>query len=68
MEIMQIREAFVPTPFGVWLQAHHKELFLPSIAIAEMAQNSGPLLLTCKLKHFQSLGVACADPLIALPV
>ena len=130
------REAFVPTPFGAWLQAHHKELFLPSIAIAEMAQgigklrraggvartdrldhwldgllaayadrilpldaqsarlagqisdaaiaqgrhpgfadvaiaalaqNAGLLLLTCNLKHFQSLGVACADPLIALP-
>ena len=130
------REAFVPTPLGEWLQAHHKELFLPSIAIAEMAQgigklrragasqradrldrwldgllaayadrilpldartarlagqisdaaiaqgchpgfadvaiaalaqNAGLLLLTCKLKHFQPLGVACADPLIALP-
>ena len=130
------REAFVPTPLGAWLQAHHKELFLPSIAIAEMAQgigklrragasqradrldrwldgllaayadrilpldaraarlagqisdgaiaqgchpgfaevaiaalaqNAGLLLLTCNLKHFQPLGVACADPLIALP-
>ncbi len=129
-------EAFVPTPLGEWLQAHHKELFLPSIAIAEMAQgigklrraggaeraerldrwldgllasytdrilpldaqaarlagqisdnaiaqgchpgfadvaiaalaqNAGLLLLTCNLKHFQPLGVACADPLIALP-
>lgn len=37
------REAFVPTPFSVWLQAHHKELFLPSIAIAEMAQGIGKL-------------------------
>ena len=25
------------------------------------------LLLTCNLKHFEPLGVACADPLIALP-
>ena len=130
------REAFVPTPLGEWLQAHHKELFLPSVAIAEMAQgiaklrraggveradrldlwldgllaayadrilpldaqaarlagqmsdaaiaqgrhpgfadvaiaalaqHAGLLLLTCNLKHFQPLGVACADPLIALP-
>ena len=130
------REAYVPTPLGTWLQAHHKELFLPSIAVAEMAQgigklrraggaeradrldrwldgllaayadrilpldaqaarlagqisdaaiaqgrhpgfadvaiaalaqNAGLLLLTCNLKHFQPLGVACADPLIALP-
>ena len=131
------REAFVPTPLGEWLQAHHKELYLPSIAIAEMtqgigklrrgggaeradrldrwldgllatyadrilpldaqaarlagqisdaaiakgchpgfadvaiaalAQNAGLLLLTCNLKHFQPLGVACVDPLITLPV
>ena len=130
------RVALVATPFREWLQAHHKELFLPSIAIAEMAQgigklrraggaeradrldrwldgllaayadrilpldactarlagkmsddamaqgrhpgfadvaiaalaqNAGLLLLTCKLKHFLPLGVACADPLIALP-
>lgn len=130
------RESFAPSPLGEWLQAHHKELFLPSIAVAEMAQgigklrraggteradrldrwldgllaayadrilpldakaarlagqmsdaaiaqgrhpgfadvaiaalahNAGLLLLTCNLKHFQPLGVACADPLIALP-
>jgi predicted nucleic acid-binding protein len=130
------REAFVPTPLGKWLQAHHKQLYLPSIAIAEMAQgicklrraggaeradrldswldgllgtyadrilplnaqaarlagqisdaaiakgrhpgfadvaiaalaqNAGLLLLTCNLKHFEPLGVACADPLITLP-
>ncbi len=130
------REAFVPAPLAEWLQAHHKELYLPSIAVAEMAQgigklrraggteradrldrwldgllatyadrilpldaqvarlagqisdaaiaqgrhpgfanvavaalaqHAGLLLLTCNLKHFQPLGVACADPLIALP-
>ena len=130
------REAFVPTALIEWLQAHHKELFLPSSAVAEMAQgigklrraggaeradrldrwldgllaayadrilpldaqaarlagqisdaaiaqgrhpgfadvaiaalaqHAGLLLLTCNLKHFQPLGVACADPLIALP-
>ena len=37
------------------------------VAIAALAQNEGLLLLTCNLKHFQPLGVACADPLIALP-
>ena len=130
------REAFVPTHLSEWLQAHHKELYLPSIAIAEMAQGIGKLrraggieradrldrwldgllatyadrilpldaqaarlagqisdaavaqgrhpgfadvaiaalaqhaglmLLTCNLKHFQPLGVACADPSISLP-
>ena len=130
------RQAFVPAPLANWLQAHHKALFLPSIAVAEMAQgiaklrraggveradrldrwldgllaayadrilpldapaarlagqisdgaqaqgrhpgfadvaiaalaqNAGLLLLTCNLKHFEPLGVACADPLIALP-
>jgi toxin FitB len=130
------REAFVPTPFGQWLQAHHQALFLPSVAIAEMAQgigklrraggveradrldrwldgllaaygdrilpldaqaarlagemsdaaqaqgrhpgfadvaiaaiaqHAGLLLLTRNLKHFQPLGVACADPLAELP-
>ncbi len=130
------REVFVATPLSAWLQAHHKALFLPAIAVAEMAQgigklrraggleradrldrwldgllasytdrilpldaqaarlagqisdaaialgchpgfadvaiaalaqNAGLLLLTCNLKHFQPLGVACADPLIALP-
>ena len=131
------RETFVPAAVGEWLQAHHEALFLPSIAIAEMAQgisklrraggaeradrldrwldgllatyadrilpldaqaarlagqisdaaiakgchpgfadvaiaalaqNAGLLLLTCNLKHFQPLGVACVDPLITLPV
>jgi predicted nucleic acid-binding protein len=130
------RESFVPTPLSEWLQAHHKQLYLPCIAIAEMAQgigklrraggaeradrldrwldgllsiyadrilpldaqaarlagdisdaamaqgrhpgfadvaiaalaqNAGLLLLTCNLKHFEPLGVACADPLVALP-
>jgi len=130
------REAFVPNPLSQWLHAHHKELFLPSIAIAEMAQgigklrraggaeradrldlwldgllaayadrilpldaqaarlagqisdaaiaqgrhpgfadvaiaalaqHAGLLLLTRNLKHFQPLGVACADPLVQIP-
>ena len=130
------REVFVPTPLGQWLQTHHEELFLPSIAIAEMAQgigklrraggaeradrldrwldgllaayadrilpldapaarlagqisdaaiaqgrhpgfadvaiaalaqHAGLLLLTCNVKHFQPLGVACIDPLVQLP-
>ena len=130
------REAFVPSPFSQWLQAHHQALFLPAVAIAEMAQgigklrraggteraerldrwldgllaaygdrilpldapaarlagqmsdaaiaqgrhpgfadvaiaaiaqHAGLLLLTCNLKHFQPLGVACADPLVELP-
>lgn len=130
------RVAFMPTRLSAWLQAHHQALFLPAIAIAEMAQGIGKLrraggaeradrldrwldglllsyterilpldaqaarlagqisdaaiaqgchpgfadvaiaalaknadflLLTCNLKHFQPLGVACADPLTELP-
>jgi len=126
----------VTSALGAWLQAHQEALFLPSIAIAEMAQgigklrragaveradrldcwldgllatygerilpldahaarlagqisdaavaqgchpgfadvaiaalakHGGLLLLTCNLKHFQPLGVACVDPLVALP-
>jgi predicted nucleic acid-binding protein len=37
------------------------------VAIAALAQHAGLLLLTCNLKHFEPLGVACADPLITLP-
>ena len=37
------------------------------VAIAALARNADLLLLTCNLKHFQPLGVACADPLIQLP-
>lgn len=37
------------------------------VAIAALAQNAGLHLLTCNLKHFQPLGAACTDPLIALP-
>ena len=37
------REPFVTTPLGEWLQAHHKQLYLPCIAIAEMAQGIGKL-------------------------
>jgi len=37
------------------------------VAIAALAQHAGLLLLTCNLKHFEPLGVACADPLISLP-
>jgi len=37
------------------------------VAIAALAQSAGLLLLTCNLKHFEPLGVACADPLVALP-
>ncbi len=37
------------------------------VAIAALAQNAGLLLLTRNLKHFKPLGVACADPLVALP-
>ena len=130
------REDLVPAHLSAWLQAHHERLFLPCIAVAEMAQGigklrraggakradrldrwldgllaayedrilpldalaarlagqisdaamaqgchpgfpdvaiaalaqkAGLLLLTCNLKHFQTLGVACVDPLIKLP-
>ena len=37
------REFFVLTPFGEWLQTHHQQLYLPCVAIAEMAQGIGKL-------------------------
>jgi len=37
------------------------------VAIAALAQHAGLLLLTCKLKHFEPLGVACKDPMADLP-
>ncbi len=40
---------------------------LPMSQLRPWLKNAGLLLLTCNLKHFQPLGVACADPLIALP-
>lgn len=130
------RETHLPTDFGDWLQAHDAQLFLPAIAVAELAQgigklhrsggveraqrlnrwldgliagfgdrilpldaqaarlagqisdaamaqgrhpgfadvaiaalaqNAGLLLLTRNLKHFQPLGVKCADPMEHLP-
>lgn len=37
------------------------------VAIAALARHARLLLLTCNLKHFQPLGVPCANPLVALP-
>lgn len=37
------RESFVPTPLGEWLQTHHEQLYLPCVAVAEMAQGIGKL-------------------------
>jgi predicted nucleic acid-binding protein len=39
----------------------------PDVAIAALARHGDLLLLTCNVKHFQPLGVDCADPLVALP-
>jgi predicted nucleic acid-binding protein len=37
------RETFAPAALGEWLPAHHEVLFLPFIAIAEMAQGISKL-------------------------
>ena len=37
------------------------------VAIAAMAQQADLLLLTRNIKHFQPLGVKCADPLLQIP-
>ncbi len=37
------------------------------VAIAAIAQHGQLLLLTGNLKHFEPLGVACHNPMIALP-
>ncbi|MBK6851169.1 MAG: PIN domain-containing protein [Burkholderiales bacterium] len=40
----------------------------PDVAIAAIARHHGLLLLTANLRHFEPLGVACLNPLAALPV
>lgn len=37
------REAHFPAKFGVWLEARSERLFLPCIAVAELAQGIGKL-------------------------
>ncbi|MBU1361968.1 MAG: PIN domain-containing protein [Gammaproteobacteria bacterium] len=37
------------------------------VAIAATARHAGLLLLTCNLRHFEPLEVACADPTVGLP-
>ena len=74
------REALLSTPLGEWLQAHRlagqmsdgamaqgRHPGFADVAIAALAQHAGLLLLTRNLKHFEPLGVDCADPLISLP-
>jgi predicted nucleic acid-binding protein len=39
----------------------------PDIAIAAIARHHELLLLTANLRHFEPLGVACLNPLVALP-
>ena len=34
------------------------------VAIAALAQHADLMLLTCNLKHFEPLGIACIDPLV----
>lgn len=48
-------------------QAQGRHPGFADVAIAAIAQHAGLLLLTHNLKHFQPLGVACADPLTTLP-
>ena len=37
------------------------------VAIAALALHASCLLLTSNVRHFQPLGIACADPLVQLP-
>lgn len=39
----------------------------PDVAIAALAQQAGLMVLTCKVRHFVALGIACADPFEQLP-
>ena len=48
-------------------QAQGRHPGFADVAIAALAQRAGLLLLTCNLKHFEPLGVACADAMVALP-
>ena len=47
--------------------AQGKQSGFADVAIAALAQNARLLLLTRNLKHFEPLGVNCADPLVPLP-
>jgi len=49
------REAYLPTTFGNWLQAHNAQLFLPSIAVAELAQGIGKLRRSGAVERAQRL-------------
>jgi len=48
-------------------QAQGRHPGFADVAIAALAQHAGLRLLTCKLKHFEPLGVDCADPFVVLP-
>ncbi len=67
------REQHVPAAFGAWLQAHDEKLFLPCIAIAELAQGieklrrSGAVARAQRLDHWlDGLIVGYADRILAL--
>lgn len=67
------REHFAPTSLGVWLQANHQALFLPSVAIAEIAQGisklrrTGGTLRADRLNHWlEGLLTVYADRILPL--
>lgn len=49
------REAYLPSIFGDWLQAHEAQLFLPAIAVAELAQGIGKLHRSGGMERAQGL-------------
>jgi predicted nucleic acid-binding protein len=58
------REAYLSVPFGDWLQAHNQQLFLPAIAVAELAQGIGKLRRSGAVDRAQRLDL-WLDGLIA---
>lgn len=49
------RETYLPSAFGDWLQAHDTQLFLPAIAVAELAQGIAKLHRSGGMERAQRL-------------
>ncbi len=65
MKTLQIRDA--KASFSAWVGAAEKGRHpgFADVAIAAITQHADLVLLNCNLKHFEPLGVACFDPLVA---
>lgn len=65
MKTLQTRDA--KASFSAWVAAAEKGRHpgFSDVTIAATTQHADLVLLTCNLKHFEPLGVAYFDPLVA---